>query len=158
MNAPRPIITRDKRDHAFCEPATPDSETLIYSEPGRVLDRKAHGGHCDVCYRSHWLTVTADARVRSRSYTLRVRHGGGDEAWPLDDTVVDALAECGSDARYFILYGIVRAHHDSERAAEGRVSGEYRQAFADGRLKKRKLRGQARCKVWIEPKPAEVMP
>lgn len=120
-------------------------ERIIFDEPGRVLGRtEGHGGtDC----RSHYFRVV---KHPYDSYRLLVRHGGGDESWPLDYSTltIDALRSLDSDARYRILWVIMQAHHDSERAAKESTAKKYVDAFISGRLKKRG------AKVWIVPEPS----
>lgn len=138
--------TRDIRNEDWRAPQVPDGEVLLFDEPGRVLDLKSDGGNFDVCYSAYHFRVTK----RHGIATLRVRHGGGEESWRLGGAMDRALAEMDSDTRFFALHAIMDAHHEAWKRACEYMSNQYRQAFVDGRLKKRKLRGQAAVKVWIE--------
>ena len=84
---------------------------------------------------------------------LRVKHGAGEEQWQIDScsaAVVEALSKLESNDRYFILFAIMRAHQSSKQNATDITALRYKEAFVEGRLKKRKLRGQNLVKVWIE--------
>lgn len=127
---------------AWRQPDIAEGDTVLYSECGRIMD------HTD--YRSHWYMLV---KPRIGFYTLLVKHGGGQERITLtySDHIARALGQLDSDARYFMLHTL----HDSYRVGEsvGYENGitEYRRAFVDGRLKKRKERNSNRYKVFIEP-------
>lgn len=144
-----PILTRDVGAEAWRMPTLAEGATRIFAEPGRVLDLKARGGNYDVCYRSHAFAV--DALPRD-DYRVTVKHGGGEESVKVRREFVQALHGMTSDARYFVLYELMDSRATHARAAAERVRGEWSQAFADGRLKKRKQRGTNSVRVWIEPK------
>lgn len=146
------VTTRDLRADSWCAPPVPSGDAVVFDEPGRVLVLKPRGNY-DVDYRSHYLRVT---KGEFGGHMLRVRHGAGDESWRLDDTAVAVLRELDSDARYFLLYAIMRANTDSARAARDATSREWRQATADGRVRRRKVRGQNSYRVSIEPARAGV--
>jgi hypothetical protein len=146
------LRTRDARTDEWCAPIVPADETLVFDEPGRVLVLKPRGNY-DVDYRSHYLRVT---KGEFGGHMLRVRHGAGDESWRLDDTAVAVLRDMDSDARYFLLYAIMRANTDSARAARDATTREWRQATAEGRVRRRKVRGQSAYRVSIEPARAGV--
>lgn len=134
-------------------PTVPERDTLVFDEPGRVLHHHtAHRGKQAVCYSSFWYRVTRDNVTGA--LTLRVKHGGGEQSQPLGhdgDPLVCALASMVSDDRFRVLHEMRTQREDGMRLAEAKVCHEYRQAHADGRLKKRKVRGQSAVKVWIEP-------
>lgn len=133
-------------------PHVGDDETCLFSEGGRIRDRE--DGSPGVTYQSFSFRVVKD---KYGGVYLRVKHGAGEEQWQVDScerAVVEALSTLGSDGRYFILFAIMRAHQKSRQAAMDSTALEYRRAFAEGRLKKRKLRGQDLVKVWIERKEA----
>lgn len=135
-------------------PTIPEDEAIIFDEPGRVLP-PLKGDHGGTCCRSHHFVVT---RPRFGRPTLRVKHGGGEESWPLgwDQRAVDGLDKLPSDERYRLLWVIMDAHKDSARQAAEQTARRYEQAFVDGRLKKRKRRGSDRYKVWIESAPPAI--
>lgn len=63
-----------------------------------------------------------------------------------------------SGVHQIVLWDLIcswfKMYQDASRDASGATEDRYRQAFVDGRLKKRKNRGQATYKVWIEDKAA----
>lgn len=127
-------------------PALLDGETLVHDEPGRCggLD-----SHC------HHYRVTK----QHGSYSLLVRHGGGEERIRLSctPTLIDSMAMMESNARYWMLNAIFHAHSDGAREARSSEALRWRTAAAEKRIKTRKFRGaenDACRKVWIEPKVA----
>lgn len=131
-------------------PALAEGDEMIYCEHGRILYRtpeKKPGDGVDC--RSHWFRVVKNGGM----YSLLVRHGGGDErvrlgyAYKQPETIFGPLE---SDARYWLMHILLDVHHNAERAAAASTASAYKAAFVDGRLKKRKLRGQAAVKVWID--------
>lgn len=142
--------TRDIETDDWRAPTVAAGETVLFDEPGRVLDRKAEGGHTDVCYRAYWFRVVSG---QFGPVALRVKHGGGEESWNIGyatDPAVEALGMLDSDARYFVLHALMDAHHTSASNAADRTSAHWRQAAADKRIKTRKLPRQNAVKVWIE--------
>jgi hypothetical protein len=125
------------------EGRAPDLEvgdTLLFSEPGRVLD--------NVCYRSHYFRLV---RSECGDNVLLVKHGGGQERirqWALRKSV-NGLRVLDSDARYLMLYALYQMHSAGNTEGSERTREIYRRAFVDGRLRKRKCK--AGVKVWIEP-------
>jgi hypothetical protein len=125
-------------------PALGERDTLLYDEPGRCGGLDAHSHHFRVVKSLGGL------------YSLLVRHGGGDERIVLPVTfrlflpTIDAME---SNARYWLLHSLYSAHSAAEREGTEKTGARYRQAFAEGRLKKRKVRGTNGFKIWIEPAP-----
>lgn len=117
-------------------PTIQDGETLVLDLPGRVIGNTDH--------TSHWFRVTGKNRQ-----TLHVRHGMGDESHALHGAPFTAGMD--ADEAYRIAVAIHFASKDAARCARGAAVAEYRTAFAEGRLKKRKVRNQNATKVWIEP-------
>lgn len=130
--------TTDIQTDSWRGPSVPDGCEVLYDEPGRVL--------FDVCYRAYHFRVVAKYGL----HTLLVRHGGGDESIPLASDFVRALAMMDSDARFLTLYALMDTAHKAARNAESRTADAFRKAFAQGRLKKRKVRGTDAVRVWIE--------
>jgi hypothetical protein len=130
-------------DPPMIRPAYPpelgEHDTLIYDEPGRCGGLDAH------CH--HYRIVKEFG-----SLYLLVRHGGGEERFRLHDTpnLTATLASLDTNARYWLLHAIYYSHSDGERDAQAKTAEEFRRAFVDGRLKKRKVRGQNCYKVTIE--------
>lgn len=133
------------REREWTAPSLPEESTLIFDEPGRVLN--------NVCYRSHYLRVFKPVLGEYfGQYMLIVKHGGGVESWPMGHTkqVIDALGILDSDSRYLLLYTLMRAHQESERRTVEKQNVFWRQAAAEKRIKTRKVKGGV--KVWIEEK------
>lgn len=124
-------------------PQHPEGAEVLFELPGRIVGR--------VCHRSHYFRVF---RNRFGSRELWVRHGGGTEQILLSITRIDWLSThlasiVDDDDRYLLVRNLYEMIGDARRRSESATALEYRQAFADGRLKKRKARGGV--KVWIEP-------
>lgn len=122
-------------------PAIGKDDALIFSECGRVLD--------NVDYRSHWFVLTKCHSF----YFLLVKHGGGEERLQIgwSDRLAQALAAVDSDNRYLLMHTMHKINSSAKQYAWDNANATYKKAFAEGRLKKRKVRGQAAVKVWIEP-------
>lgn len=122
-------------------PDMEESDTLLHDEPGRCggLD-----SHC------HHLRLV---RRRYDGLTLLVRHGGGDECLTLRDynaTLEKTLAAMDSDSRYWALLAILRTAKERSLLARSEESLCWRTAIAEGRVKRRKLRGQSAYRVTID--------
>jgi ABC-type sugar transport system ATPase subunit len=91
-----------------------------------------------------------------------VRHAAGDERIRLSlyGKEVEVLAGLDSNGRYWLLNAIFHAQSEARHEGEDKQATRYRQAFVDGRLRKRKERNGTAYKVWIEPKiiPREPVP
>lgn len=137
------------RELEWRAPKVPEGDAILIEEPGRVLD--------NICYRAYCFRVSKGGLG---DYMLRVRHGGGDEAWKLDycKRTVTVLQALDSDGRFILLHSLMRAHQETRRVTAERVEANWRQAAAEKRIKTRKVKGGV--KVWVEPKviPAEVNP
>jgi len=134
-------------------PAVPEDEAILFDEPGRVLTHKRapESKGTPVCYRAYHYRVT---KPEFGQCCLRVKHGGGEERMLIghpDDPIVMALASLDSDARFAVLHALREQRQDGDRDGSARTRGQYAQALVDGRLMKRKVRGRAEVKVWIEP-------
>ena len=125
----------------FRAPDLSEGDTLIYSECGRVLD--------NTCYRSHYFRLV---RGQYGGYYLLVKHGGGQERTKIaySNRIIPSLENLDSDARYFIFHTMHRIELEARTLAVENTASKYRAAFVNGKLKKRKLRGQPSVKVWIE--------
>jgi len=132
------------REREWRAPAVPEGATIIFDEPGRVLD--------NVCYRSHYFRVFKEAH--GLFYHLTVQHGAGTESWRLgyNKRVLAGLAQLDSDTRYLMLHTIMDSHQESETRTKEKVSAFWRQAAAEKRIKTRKVKDGV--KVWIEDKVA----
>lgn len=104
----------------------------------------------------------AEERKRDSGVLIRVNHGGGWEVWRGDYMLAKALRRYGSDDRgmFLLCWYLIDCAHYSRQAGRDDAAKEYRTAFVEGRLKKRKLPARGQVKVWIEPKspvaPSEV--
>jgi hypothetical protein len=127
-------------------PSIEVEDTVVFDEPGRVLGARGSGVDC----RSHYFRVI---KPEFGQYTLKVRHGGGEESWPLgfDSRIVDGLGQMDSDNRFRLLWVIMDGHHETASRTANRLNADWRQAAAEKRIKTRKLPGQNRVRVWIEP-------
>ena len=129
------------------EPKPEEGDTVIFSEHGRVLD--------NTCYRSHWLMLV---KCQYGGHALLVKHGGGEERINLFSAgryrVPDSLALLDSDFRYLMLYQLFRIHTEAKRNGEKQARADMTMAFVEGRLKKRKIKGQGAYKVKVEPRQA----
>jgi hypothetical protein len=140
------------RERHWRAPELNEGDKLIFDEPGRILPslknptELTRGVDC----RSHYFRV---AEAKYGGYWLYVKHGGGTQRWRLDYDVrtVNALRGLESDDRYRLLWVLAQAHGDSFHAGAELEANRFRAAFVDGRLRKRKLRGQNAVRVWIEP-------
>lgn len=132
------------------EPTLDAGDTSIYSEHGRILyPSDDHSPGKGTCYRAYWMRLV---KAQYGGYYLTVKHGGGEERFNVGypARIVKALAGMESDDRFFMLYTMMHMHHEAARAASEATAATYRKAFAEDRLRKRKIRGQAQVKIWIE--------
>lgn len=110
-------------------PYPPDTgaSAVLYDEPGRCGGLDAHCHH----YR-----VTQD----HGSTYLHVQHGGGHETVRLSATpnFLAILEGMDSTARYWTLHAIYHAYADGLRRGHSESTEQYKTAFLEGRLKKRK--------------------
>jgi len=133
---------------AWRQPTVGPDETLIFNEPGRVLqgyDERGTGVDC----RSHSFSVV---KPKYGEYHLKVKHGGGEESYAIGYSVltIRALEKVDSDGRYWLLHNMLNVIHNAQRATRQDTASEYAQAFAEGRLKKR--RRNNRIHVEIQPR------
>jgi len=138
------------------EPKPEEGDTVIFSECGRSLD--------NTNYQSHWLMLVSQ---QYGGYSLLVHHGGGQERINLGylhvfrgipSRIIQAMGQMDTDTRYLMLYTFYDIHTDTRRSEQAKVTAELKTAFAEGRLKKRKVRGQAAYKVTVEQKQATQNP
>jgi hypothetical protein len=113
----------------------------LFSEHGRILD--------NVCYRSHWFVLV---KAEYGGFFLLVKHGAGEERISLgfSKKYQTMMQQMDSDTRYYMMHALMQAWHDGEKKGRNEATAVYRTAFAEGRLKKRKLPNQSKIKVWIE--------
>jgi hypothetical protein len=130
----------------------------------RDLPGFAFGG---VTYESHhfWIHLCQYApnpRMQERhaerfsSVLIRVNHGGGWEVWRGDYMLAAALARYGDDdmGAFWLCWYLIDIARTARKIGAEATAAEYKQAFVDGRLRKRKLPAQGKIKVWIEPPAA----
>ena len=123
------------------KPTISEGEEEIFSEHGRILDK--------VDYRSHWFVLS---KKQYGGYHLLVKHGGGEEGIPLGyskryEIMMESLE---SDTRYYLMHALMEAFHNGKTKGRDESTTLYRNAFVDGRLKKRKLPSKNEVRVWIE--------
>lgn len=113
----------------------------------------------NVTYESHtfWLHHVAYARTASDcGILIRVRHGGGWEAWRGDKMLSRIFARIPDDhGAFWLCWSLADLERESRAAGYGLAADTFTKAFVDGRLRKRALPKQGRVKVWIEPAAAE---
>jgi hypothetical protein len=93
--------------------------------------------------------------VQNCGVCLLVRHGGGDERIHLSlprGSNIESSWRMDSNTRYWILNAIYHAHSNGRRDGIASEAAKYLRAFAEGRLKKRKLPKQGTVRIWIEAK------
>ena len=109
----------------------------------------------------HGATWTKDSHTYSiytlrLGYAIKVEHGGGVE-WLVSHyqtstlflkRQLDKLDDAGKWEICDMLFSTYKAGWQS---GQSDAECEYRTAFAEGRLKKRKIRNQTAVKIWIEP-------
>lgn len=123
-------------------PDMAEGDALLFDEPGRIIQHTNYA----VDYTSHYFRVVkGDYGPR-----LLVRNGLGDKALRIDKALVAAVSGLDSDARYLALYALADLVRKEREAGYDAARKEYQQAFVDGKLKKRKVRGQNVFRVSIE--------
>jgi len=139
--------TQNYGAEAWRAPVLADGETLIFSECGRLLPSSLGIGEM-VSYRAYYFRVV---KPEIGQYRIIVKHGAGQEGFNLtydrNNTLI-ALAKLDSDARYAMLWQLYETWRDTKRA----TAAEYCQAFAEGRLKKRKRNKQYHVYIEAEKK------
>ncbi len=129
-------------------PSLQDGDEILFDECGRCAPQVNGKGQTD--YHSYHFRLVRNVSM----YSLLVRHGGGDERIPLghDHTrIAEILWMLDSDARYLMMHALYGVHRDAKERATAATRREWSQAAVDGRIKKRKKRGQDLVDVWIEP-------
>lgn len=103
----------------------------------------------------------ADAQRRKQfsCVLIRVHHGGGWELWRGDYMLASALARYGSDDRglFLLCWYMIDNAKTARDVGRHESAQEYRTAFVEGRLKKRKLPARGAVKVWIDPPTAPAL-
>ncbi|WP_370193833.1 MULTISPECIES: hypothetical protein [Aurantimonas] len=136
------VITGSRELPGFIEAGRPGRPGVTYESHRFWVHQLAYGRDVD--------SYGADAEASG--VLIVVRHGGGWEIWQGDSMLAEALAFYGDDDRgLFKLCWTLRDIARNARAAgHQEASTEYKKAFVDGRLKKRKKRGMSAYSVWIE--------
>lgn len=119
------------------------NDIVLYAECGRIARK--------VDYRSHSFKLV---KPEFGPFTLLVRHGGGDERIELGyghRGIEQIFSKLDSDERYLLMYELRELYAVGRSEGRKQASAEYREAFADDRLKKRKCPRRG-LKIWIEPK------
>lgn len=132
----------------FRQPSIEPGDTVLFSEPGRVLP----SGQYKVCYRSHWFKIV---KAQYGGYFLLVRHGGGQERIKLKyswDMLAGTFESLDSDSRYLLMWQFMDLSHDAAHEARAATAAHYREAFAEGRLTKRKIRGHNSYRITVAPR------
>jgi len=128
-------------------PPLAEGDTLLRDECGRIINR--------IDYRSHYLRLV---KAQFGGYYILVKHGGGTERVSIGygSRVPAIIAGLGSEDAYLLMYEMRDINAEAERRVSASTAATYRRAFAEGLLKKRKVRGSAAVKVWIDsPKIGE---
>lgn len=132
-------------------PALADGDTLLFDEPGRVLPSGFRPGSIvDVDYRAFYIRLVRDS---VGAVCLLVRHGAGEERHTLRsqaETFHTGLTALQTNVRYGVLFALYDAIRTAANHAAEKTAYEYRTAFLEGRLKKRRNRANGTAKVWIE--------
>ncbi len=135
-------IERNWGAEEWRKPTLHPDDAEVFSECGRIC--------YNIDYRSHWFVL-----IQSRGlFTLIVKHGGGEERINMPrvnfKVTAQAMIHLSSDDRYVMLHSLYDIHKQAKRDAETETAQEYRKAFVDGKLRKRKLPARGVVKVWIE--------
>ena len=137
------------RERERTRPSVPEDETIVFDEPGRILPGHDRGTDC----RSHYFVMTTSF---GGAPTLYVKHGAGERKYRLgwDPRIVESLRILDSDHRFRMLLTLAQLSDAGRREGYRVGAAEYRDAFIEGRLRKRKLRGREEFKIEIvQPRP-----
>ncbi|WP_264598861.1 hypothetical protein [Rhodoblastus acidophilus] len=139
---------------AWRQPPHAEDEELLFHEPGRILPSVHEGAGGTDC-RSHSFKII---KPRFANYVLIVQHGGGIERVDLGYSrrTVNAFAQMDSDTRFRLMWSILDVHTNAKREAAEATAKTFREAFVQGRLKKRHLPARGTTRVWIEPDRAGI--
>lgn len=128
---------------------SPDGDEELISEHGRVIKHSDNS----VCYRAYWLTIT---KGEYGGYKLRVKHGGGEEAFDLGyrgKMLVRILSEIqSSDDRYFTLFCMFQMASEAQENTRRETASKYSLAFVEKRLKKRRKNH----KIYVDILPKQI--
>ena len=134
-----------KTNEEWRMPKISSGDVLLIEQYGRSINNIDHRSHC--------FRVVTD-KISQLSVALLVRHGGGDEriflGYSIAKTAIEGLLLLPEDSQYLALSLMYEIHKTAKAQASAMTAHEYKKAFADGKLKKRKLPKQNLVKVWIE--------
>ena len=118
--------------------------------PGFVEDRT--DGSPGVTYESHHFWVHFAGSNGWGEVLIMVHHGGGWEVWRGDYMLAAALRGFGPDDRalFKLCWYMIDSAKERHKQGAEEASARFREAFANGWLKKRKARGSNSVKVWID--------
>lgn len=124
--------------------------------PGFVEGEVTYESHTfEMFFRDPSLRRGAELPFRLSDALIRVRHGGGIEVWRVYGRLVDAvhhLVETDQERLAFhTLWTLTHVHRDAVETGRATERHALFTAFVEGRLRKRKNRGQTSSKVWVEP-------
>jgi hypothetical protein len=123
-------------------PTLTNEQTLVRNLPGMVIG--------SVTYESYNLSLVTEGCAK---VSLLVRHGGGQESIYLRTPgryLRDLIPTLPAQDAFMLLFTVREAFQAGKQQGINQTADEFKQAFIEGRLKKRKLRGQNRVKIWIE--------
>lgn len=124
--------------------------------PGFVLGNTTYESHHFWVHFARYVPRNPNVKKSERysSVYIRVNHGAGWEVWSGDYMLAESLRRYGDDdiGLFLLCWYLIDNARSARAAGREAAATEYRQAFVDGRLKKRKLPAQGKVKVWIEPK------
>lgn len=93
-------------------------------------------------------------KLYSKGLYIRRTSGLGTK-WYADrkGAISEALSLPGmsESCAYLLIYSIIDSIEDAERRGGAEARQDLKRAHAEGRLKRRKIRGQQAYKVWVEP-------
>jgi hypothetical protein len=121
---------------------------------------RAHGGvgWTGDSYRYDLYRYSGKGSIWDRAWGLRYSHGGGDgwiiaDSLPGEQTIFEIIAGLPDEVRRWdAAHAVYNAISSTVTETSRDVANKYRLAFAEGRLKKRKLRGQSAYKVELHEK------
>ncbi|PZR93543.1 MAG: hypothetical protein DI537_10530 [Stutzerimonas stutzeri] len=133
-------------------------ETYTFKAPETSIQLKGFVEN-GVTYESHTFYVDfgKPGYLSGPDAKLYVRHGAGWESIPTRHMIAAALKSLldagDTRAAFFLCWEVFEQVRNAYSSGVADTTVHFKRAFVDGRLKKRKVRGQAAAKVWIEPAP-----
>lgn len=118
----------------------------------RIFRRKSGNG---TDYSSHAIKLARGGEFDSNLYLL-VQHGGGREVWRVpsffDGGDLEAhILAMPERLQYALLYTLYSLARNARREAQAQTLQEWAQAFADGRIRKRRATSTRAARVEIIP-------